>query len=184
MSYRNPEDKKIYNRQYNRLHKKEIDEYHRSYYQLHKEQRIIYNRNYYQLHKDKHKEYYEKYRQSHKDESNKYQRRYYQEHQTVAKRINHCMRVTICDTLRGKKAGRRWEQLVGYTLQDLIKHLENLFEPWMSWDNYGKWHVDHIKPKSLFHYESTDDEEFKKCWALENLQPLEAIENLRKSNHY
>ena len=28
------------------------------------------------------------------------------------------------------------------------------------------------------------EEEFKKCWALDNLQPLEAVENIRKSNHY
>lgn len=91
---------------------------------------------------------------------------------------------SISRVLSKRKAGRKWETLVGYTLDDLIKHLESKFEPWMSWNNYGKWHIDHIKPKSLFHYENPEDEEFKKCWALDNLQPLEAIENLKKSNKF
>jgi len=42
--------------------------------------------------------------------------------------------------------------------------------------------VDHIYPQSLLPYDSYDDPNFQKCWALENLQPLEAIENLKKSN--
>ena len=55
----------------------------------------------------------------------------------------------------------------------------------MSWDNYGSyWHVDHIKPKSLFHYNNSENPEFKKCWALENLQPLEKFENIRKRDKY
>src|SRR3990167_3587070 len=84
--------------------------------------------------------------------------------------------------LKGKKAGQRWEKLVGYTIDNLVKHLEAKFELWMSWENYGRWHIDHIIPKSHFKYEVPEDPDFKKCWALENLQPLEAIENIRKNN--
>ena len=91
----------------------------------------------------------------------------------------------ICRVLNGVKSGRHWETLVNYTVEDLIKHLEQLFDEKMTWDNYGSyWDVDHIKPKSLFHYETTDDEEFKQCWALKNLQPLEHIANIKKFNHY
>ena len=75
-----------------------------------------------------------------------------------------------------------------YTIDDLIKHLESLFQPWMNWGNYGRkvgyWVIDHIKPDSLFHYTSVEDEEFQKCWALENLQPMEWMENIKKSNKY
>jgi len=46
------------------------------------------------------------------------------------------------------------------------------------------WHVDHIKPQSLFNFESPEDVEFKQCWALENLQPMSAKENRKKSNKY
>ncbi|MEK7129126.1 MAG: hypothetical protein AAB858_02125, partial [Patescibacteria group bacterium] len=92
--------------------------------------------------------------------------------------------------LRGKKAGKKWESLVGYTIDDLMKRLEKQFDDKMNWDNYGNnwvgysWHIDHIKPKSLFKYEKPEDKEFKKCWALENLQPLEKIANLKKNNYY
>ena len=88
-------------------------------------------------------------------------------------------------SLKGKKAGRHWESLVGYTVEDLIKHLESQFNEKMSWNNWGiYWQIDHIKPKSFFKYEKPEDEEFKKCWALENLQPLEKIANLNKGNRY
>jgi 5-methylcytosine-specific restriction endonuclease McrA len=87
-------------------------------------------------------------------------------------------------SLEAKKNGVHWEELVGYTLEDLIKHLEARFEPWMTWNNYGEWHVDHIKPKSLFRYENTEASEFKKCWALENLQPLRATENIKKGKRW
>lgn len=91
----------------------------------------------------------------------------------------------IYHSLKDKKAGRRWETLVDYTLKDLIKHLESLFDQNMTWENYGSyWHVDHIKPRSLFKYTSSDDPEFKKCWALENLQPLEKTANFRKNNTF
>ena len=65
-----------------------------------------------------------------------------------------------------------------------MEHLEKLFETWMTWGNYGKWHIDHIKPRSLFNYEKPEDKDFQECWALKNLQPLEASENLKKFNHY
>jgi len=89
----------------------------------------------------------------------------------------------VYHSLRDKKAGRRWETLVDYTLKDLMKHLESLFDENMTWENYGSyWHIDHIKPRSFFKYTSSDDQEFKKCWALENLQPLEKTANFRKNN--
>ena len=69
-----------------------------------------------------------------------------------------------------------------YTLLELVKHLESQFKPEMSWANYGKyWHVDHIIPISWFTFTSQNDIEFQRCWALSNLQPLEASNNLRKN---
>jgi hypothetical protein len=93
---------------------------------------------------------------------------------------------------KGGKKGHKWENIVGYTIDDLKSHLESLFEPWMNWDNYGNpngdhtdcWHIDHIVPKSWFNYTSYEDEEFKKCWALSNLQPKEGKANITKNNNY
>lgn len=86
--------------------------------------------------------------------------------------------------LRGTKSNRSWQDLVGYTLEQLKKHLEKQFKDGMSWDNYGKngWHIDHKTPISVHNYNNPEDTDFKKCWALKNLQPLWAKENLIKSN--
>lgn len=67
-----------------------------------------------------------------------------------------------------------------YTVAELAAHLENKFVPGMTWENYGNWHIDHIRPVSSFSFETPDDPEFKQCWALDNLQPLWATDNLRK----
>lgn len=84
---------------------------------------------------------------------------------------------------RGLKKGRcKWTELVGYSLNELTKHLERNFKEGMSWSNYGRngWHIDHIKPSSFFNYVSFDCPDFKKCWSLENLQPMWEGDNIRK----
>lgn len=98
-------------------------------------------------------------------------------------RLDQNMGNLIYHSLKNRKAGRGWKTLVNYTLEDLMKYLENQFDENMNWENYGSyWEVDHIKPRSLFKYTSPKDPDFKECWALKNLQPLEKIANLRKSN--
>lgn len=82
------------------------------------------------------------------------------------------------------KSGRRWEHILGYSLSDLMIHLESLFKEGMSWANYAQWEIDHIKPISLFQFESCDDPGFHECWALTNLQPLWRSENRSKNNKY
>lgn len=82
--------------------------------------------------------------------------------------------------VRGSKNNKKWESLVGYTVDDLKKHLENKFKDGMTWENYGKWHIDHIIPLSAFNFQTPLDTDFKKAWALKNLQPLWAVENIKK----
>jgi hypothetical protein len=92
----------------------------------------------------------------------------------------------ISEALHGKasKNGRHWEDLVGYKMDDLIAHLQSKFLSGMSLANYGKggWHVDHIIPVAAFTFSSTDDPEFRKCFALSNLQPLWEKDNLSKND--
>ena len=93
------------------------------------------------------------------------------------------------------KQGRRFQEVLGYSPDELRAHLEAQFEPWMNWDNWGTydpstwddensetwtWQIDHIIPVDSFQYETLGDDGFKKCWALENLRPLSAKENLLK----
>jgi len=93
------------------------------------------------------------------------------------------MSSAISNSLKGDKNGQCWEALVGYTLDELRCHLEKTFDENMSWENYGSyWSVDHIKPKTAFCYTDTNSISFKKCWSLDNLQALEKITNIKKSN--
>lgn len=73
-----------------------------------------------------------------------------------------------------------WESLVGYTAADLMARLECRFQPGMSWNNYGEWHIDHIVPITAFNFTTAEDFDFKRCWALNNLQPLWADDNVHK----
>ena len=83
------------------------------------------------------------------------------------------------------KRGRSWESLLGYTVADLRERLEGLFKQGMTWDNYGSaWHIDHIIPIRAFNFSSVEHLDFKRCWALDNLQPLWAFENLKKNGRF
>jgi hypothetical protein len=72
--------------------------------------------------------------------------------------------------------------MVGYSAEQLKKHLEEQFTDGMNWENYGQWHIDHIKPISSFEFDSSEHKQFKVCWSLDNLQPMWGIENIKKGN--
>lgn len=97
-------------------------------------------------------------------------------------KVNYNFSRQIRKSLNGSKNGSSWESLVNYNLLDLKNHLESLFLDGMSWDNYGKWHIDHIIPQDSFNITSSKCIDFKKCWSLSNLQPLWAKDNILKSN--
>jgi hypothetical protein len=82
---------------------------------------------------------------------------------------------------KGIKNGRKWEDLVGYSISDLRSHLESQFSPEMKWENHGVyWEIDHIIPVSAFNFDTPEHVDFKRCWSLGNLRPLEKMENRRK----
>ena len=96
--------------------------------------------------------------------------------------LNFKMRRAIGESLKGNKAGRRWESLVGYTLADLIKRLNETMPVGYTWQDFlqGKFHIDHIIPISVFNFTRPEHTDFKRCWALSNLRLLPAKENLIK----
>jgi hypothetical protein len=84
-------------------------------------------------------------------------------------------------------------QFLPYTIEELRLHLESQFEPWMNWDNHGSyrkhswndndsstwsWQIDHIIPQSSLPYTTMLEDNFHKSWALSNLRPLSAKQNL------
>lgn len=95
-------------------------------------------------------------------------------------KLSHNISLHINHSLHSHKGYYHWENLTGYTTEQLKSHLEKQFKDGMSWSNYGSWHVDHIIPISAFNFETARDIDFKRCWDLRNLQPLWAKDNLRK----
>lgn len=83
-----------------------------------------------------------------------------------------------------KNQNTKYLDILGYTKEELKNHLEKQFTNDMSWKDFrnGKIHIDHIKPQSLFNLKDIND--IKECWSLDNLQPLWAKDNIRKSNKY
>lgn len=99
----------------------------------------------------------------------------------------------VRDYIKGSKNGSIIKYLP-YTIYELKEHLEKQFESWITWQNWGKydpktwddnnsatwtWQLDHIVPHSTFQYISMQDDNFKKCWALDNLRPYSAKQNIK-----
>ena len=190
----NKEEKKVYMKEWRQKNKDEI----KKYKQEHKDEIKEYNKAYRQEHKEHHKAYYQEYQQEHKDEIKEFNKQYQKARRQTDP--NYKLRTKMSSSIAimlkktgGSKNGKSIMDYLPYTIQDLKVHIESQFQPWMSWDNHGKynvktwndndsttwtWHIDHIIPQSSFKYTSMDDDSFKKCWSLENLRPLSAKQNI------
>jgi len=123
--------------------------------------------------------YCHKWEKNHRDMVNA---RHHRHRQNPMIRLHQAISAGIRAAIASWKNGRSWESLVGYTLADLRFHLEAQFLDGMTWENYGAWHIDHKIPVSWWHFGGPEDSEFKQCWALCNLQPLWAVDNLTKGH--
>jgi hypothetical protein len=144
------------------------------------------SKNWYEQNKEHRKQYLKEYREKNIDKIRETKRNYEKTRKAndpIYKLINN-FRTAIYQVLKEnqiQKNGHYFETLK-YSPENLIEHLESKFKDNMTWDNYGKWHVDHIKPISSFQITEIGDDEFMTCWSLKNLQPLWSDENIRKSN--
>jgi len=88
--------------------------------------------------------------------------------------IRHRVRSSIKNNGYSKKS--KTYQILGCSYEEFKQHLESKWEPWMNWDNYGKyngelnhgWDIDHINPIS----DTKVEEEILKLNHYTNLQPL------------
>jgi hypothetical protein len=72
----------------------------------------------------------------------------------------------------------RSANLCGCELDFLRGYIEAKFLPGMTWENHGKWHLDHIRPCATFDLLNVDEQ--RACFHYSNLQPLWALDNIRK----
>ena len=84
--------------------------------------------------------------------------------------------------LKGVAKSKKTINLLGCTIEEFWIHLEKSFKPGMTKENYGKWHVDHIRPCASF--DLSKPEEQIKCFHYTNLQALWAYENISKSDKF
>ena len=144
------------------------------------------SKNWYEKNKEYRKEYYNKWRAENPEKWRESKRNYERTRKAndpLYKLIAN-FRTAIYQVLKEnniEKNGKYFE-ILGYTPEDLINHIESKFSEGMSWENYGDFHIDHITPISSFNIQEIGDNEFMRCWELENLQPMWADENIRKSN--
>jgi len=61
-------------------------------------------------------------------------------------------------------------KLLGCKPSEFRAHLEAQFSDGMSWDNYGEWEIDHVRPCASF--DLTDPAQQAACFHYSNLQPL------------
>lgn len=81
---------------------------------------------------------------------------------------------------RGYRAGSAVRDL-GCSIPEFRSYIEAQFEPGMSWENWGEWELDHIKPLSSF--DLTDRAQFLEACHYENYQPLWRADNLAKRDN-
>lgn len=72
--------------------------------------------------------------------------------------------------------------MVGCSVGFLRSYIEGKFQNGMTWENYGEWHVDHIRPCASF--DLSDKEQVLQCFNWRNLQPMWASENISKGANY
>jgi hypothetical protein len=91
------------------------------------------------------------------------------------------LRSRLSMAVKHSKAGSAVKDL-NCTITELRAYLQSKFETGMTWENYGQWHVDHVKP--LCSFDLSDPVQFKQAVAYQNLQPLWAKDNSAKSGKY
>ena len=100
--------------------------------------------------------------------------------ENLDERIKQRLRTRMYIAVRnGQKSGSAVRDL-GCSIPHFKLYIENQFDPGMSWDNYGEWHLDHVIP--LSNYDLNDRNQFLEAANWLNYQPLWAIDNLRKSH--
>lgn len=149
-----------------------------------KTKRSEYHKNWRMVNKDNLKKYNQEWNKINKDHVNRYKRDYERNRrrEDPKYRLGARTRTAVYTCLKERDVAkyRTTFDILGYTLEELMSHLEKQFTEGMSWDNYGEWHVDHKIPMASFNFETVEDREFKLCWCLDNLQPLWGPDNLSK----
>lgn len=125
-------------------------------------------------------EYSARYRQSNKENISARNTQYVRERMKVdpAFKLSYAIRCRVGQAFRTKSIPKRGKtpSMLGCGWEELKVHIESQFQPGMTWENRGEWHVDHKIPLSL----AATAEDMERLCHYTNLQPLWALDNIRK----
>jgi hypothetical protein len=176
-----PEIVKEEQRRHSKKYPEQANERSKKYYLDNPEKMKLYHAQRYIEHSDEIKEKVKQWGKENPEKVKVHNSRKYQKRKSdPMKKLNRNMSFRVWTCLKTTKASRTWKDFVSFTIEELMEHLEKQFLPDMTWNNYGKWHVDHKIPLAAFSFLSPSDDEFKKAWALSNLQPMWGLENIKK----
>lgn len=128
--------------------------------------------------KEYQKIYYKNYNKKNRQKRNDYFNQKYKNDTNF--RLIHNLRSRLRQALKSQKASKNTKtvKLLGCSIEEFKQYLKSKFKPGMTFKNYGKWHIDHIKPLSKFDL----NKDVKLVCHYTNLQPLWAKDNLSKNN--
>jgi hypothetical protein len=129
---------------------------------------------------EKNKEAIKAQRETKRSEFNEYARNYARNRSQADPlfKFKRNIRRNTSEAFRFGKKNKKTIELLGCSLEEAFVHIESLFQPGMTWENYGKWHIDHKVPLAS----ANTTEEVEKLCHYTNLQPLWARENILKSD--
>lgn len=154
------------------------------YYDNNKENVKEYQKKYYELNKEKTKERARNWEKNNRERKNKKlnERNKIRKQEDIFFKLKTKLKTDIYISLKRRKKSKTLEQIIGLSLEDYKKYIENQFEDWMTWENWGRytWHIDHIIPLCS----AKTEEEVYLLWHYTNLRPLSANENLKKGGKF
>ena len=149
-----------------------------------------YAKKWYTKHKEEAKEWWQNRSEEQKAAKAEYNKNWKNKQYTenTIYRLRIIISTSMMRSIKKNKTNKRLYRYLGYTIEELKEHLEHQFEDWMNWDNLGltatkekeTWQIDHIIPVNTFNIKEIGDEEFRKCWALSNLRPLDSYLNNKR----
>jgi hypothetical protein len=163
-----------------------VNKKHNLYYENNKEKCLIKNKEYYSNNRTKilkqQKEYLNNplVREKRREVLNVWTKKKLKEDPNF--RIRRTVSTRIWHALNGTCKSKKTQELLGCSIVNLRNYLEKQFKRGMSWKNYGKWHIDHIKPCDSFDLTSLDEQ--LKCFHYTNLQPMWAFDNQSKGKKF
>lgn len=192
---RKREDSKLKEREYRENNRERLKEYKREYYLNNKEEILKNNKKYYNDNKDYINNRNSIYSINNKENISKYQKDYYINNKEILNvykkewfrekyksddifRLRNNISSLIRQSIKKNGFIKKSKSLdiLGCNIEEFKIYLENKFEDWMSWDNYGRydgnpkygWDIDHIIPLSS----SITEEDVISLNHYTNLQPL------------